>query len=629
MSGELDNELRADFVAESGDLLETLGGQLVELEKRPDDTDLLNAIFRGFHTIKGGAGFFELNAIVVLCHAAEDVFNLLRNRSMKVTAEVMDFVQAAVDELRTMLDAVARNLPVPEPQPMTLEGLHALAEGYDEPMPPELMPEPAAAKPAGSASAEAAAAIAADPFSEDEFEALLDQLHGAGAAPSVPVAAVPAEAASEPVSLPNVQELLHPTPPTVAPAESAAPLPRPQPPAKGAATVTAHAEPVETTVRIETERLDQVMNLVGELVLVRNRLKLSRNSVNEATRRSFGELDHITSTLQAAVMRMRMQPIRKLLSKFPRMARDVARKLDKQVEIELRGEETELDKSLVEALNDPLVHMVRNAIDHGIESPATRRAAGKTECGHIMLSAEQAGDHILINVQDDGGGIDAERLRRKAIERGQIDPQLAATLSQEACLQLIFLPGLSTKEQVSDLSGRGVGMDAVRASVAALNGSIHIESVLGHGTAFQIRVPLTLAIQPVLMLALGRRVLALPLQPVQDVFILDESQVRMMDRWDAVLYRGETLRLIRLTKWSGVDDAVAGNGAHVVVVRVGVERYGLIVGTVRGREEIVVKPLGRMLRGLAGVGGATITGDGRVALILDPPGLVAAYAKSL
>ena len=390
-----------------------------------------------------------------------------------------------------------------------------------------------------------------------------------------------------------------------------------------------HVEPVETTVRIDTERLDQVMNLVGELVLVRNRLKLARAAGGESSRKNISELDQITSALQAAVMRMRMQPIRKLFAKFPRMVRETARRLDKQVEVELRGDETELDKSLVEALNDPLVHMVRNAIDHGIESPQQRRAAGKPEVGRIVLSAEQAGDHILITIRDDGGGIDPERLRRKAIECGQLDSQTAATLSQESCLQLIFLPGLSTKEQVSDLSGRGVGMDAVRASVAALNGSVQIESTVGQGSSFHIRVPLTLAIQPVLMLNLGSRLFAIPLQPVQDVFILDEEKIRKLDRWDVVLYRGETLRLVRLTRWAGMDCQVASSGAHVVIVRVGVERFGLIVGQVRGREEIVVKPLGKLLRGLAGVGGATITGDGRVALIIDPPGLVSAYAKGI
>jgi len=637
MSVEFDEELRAEFVVESTDLLQKLGSQLMDLEKRPDDADLLNSIFRGFHTIKGGAGFFDLIAIVRLCHVAEDVFNLLRAGNAKITAEMMDVVQGAVDELRAMLDAVATDAPVPEPLQSTLEALHQFAQANasaEREREMELPPPPPVVEVEATTSVAVSKAgdLPGDPFSEDEFEALLDQLHGSGSVPgatATPVVAAQSTEAATP--LPPKKEVAKPAPekPRVRADHGAAHASAHGGAKAGAAhPAPAHAagEVIETTVRIDTERLDQVMNLIGELVLIRNRLKLTRGG-GEIMRKNVSDLDQITSALQSSVMRMRMQPIRKLFSKFPRMARDTARKLDKQVEVELRGEETELDKSLVEALNDPLVHMVRNAIDHGVESPATRRASGKAECGRLELSAEQAGDHILITVKDDGGGIDAERLRRKAIERGQIDSQAAATLSQEACLQLIFLPGLSTKEEVSDLSGRGVGMDAVRASVAALNGSVQIKSALGQGTSFFIRVPLTLAIQPVLMLTLGARLFALPLQPVQDVFILDETQVRILDHWDAMLYRGETLRLVRLTRWAGIDNAIAGSGAHVVVIRVGVEKFGIVVGQVKGREEIVVKPLGRFLRGLSGLAGATITGDGRVALIIDPPGLLAAYGR--
>jgi two-component system chemotaxis sensor kinase CheA len=272
--------------------------------------------------------------------------------------------------------------------------------------------------------------------------------------------------------------------------------------------------------------------------------------------------------------------------------------------------------------------MVRNSVDHGIEMPDVRVARGKPAAGQLKLEARQEGDHIRITVRDDGGGIDPERLRRKAVEKGLIDASAAANMSQEETLQLIFLPGLSTKEQVSDLSGRGVGMDVVRSNIAALNGQVQIESAVGRGTTFYIRVPLTLAIQPVLMVSLARRLFALPLQPVQDVFFLDETRVRRLDRWDAVLYRNETLRLVRLSRWigTGVDDPTA---QHVVVVNVAGDRFGLVVGQVRGREEIVVKPLGKLLRGLAGIAGATVTGEGRVALILDLAGLISAYEQSL
>jgi two-component system chemotaxis sensor kinase CheA len=596
MAAEQESELRAEFVNESSDLLQRLGEQLVELERRPDDRDLLNAVFRGFHTIKGGAGFFGLAAMVALCHASEDVFNALRAGRKTLTPDIMDVVLEALDDVRAMLDAVAQDTAMPAAREDLVERLHACAEADAAPAP---VVETKAAAPAGAAGL---APSAPDPFDDGEFDKLLDQLHGTG---QVPGAAGPAT-------------------PSPAPVAAAPPAPAPR-----AAAAGHDQPPAETTVRIDTERLDHVMNLVGELVLVRNRLKtFGAAPGQEVLRKSFSELDVITAGLQSSIMQMRMQPIRKLFSRFPRLVRETARKLDKQVEVETVGDSTELDKSLVEALNDPLVHMVRNAVDHGIESPALRTAGGKPACGKLILGAEQAGDHILITVRDDGGGIDPERLRRKAVEKGLIDASAAANMSQEETLQLIFLPGLSTKEQVSDLSGRGVGMDVVRSNIAALNGQVQIESAVGRGTTFYIRVPLTLAIQPVLMVSLARRLFALPLQPVQDVFFLDETRVRRLDRWDAVLYRNETLRLVRLSRWigTGVDDPTA---QHVVVVNVAGDRFGLVVGQVRGREEIVVKPLGKLLRGLAGIAGATVTGEGRVALILDLAGLISAYEQSL
>jgi two-component system chemotaxis sensor kinase CheA len=639
MSAEQDSELRADFVNESGDLLQKLGEQLVGLERHPDDRDLLNAVFRGFHTIKGGAGFFGLAPMVTLCHAAEDVFNILRAGRKVLTPDIMDVVLEALDDLRVMLDAVANNAAPPAAREDLVERLHAHAE-----------PDAAAAAPAPVSRAAAASAPSAivsaapDPFSEDEFEKLLDQLHGSGkvpgdaptppAAPSPPPSGI-VPAAPDPFADGEFEKLLDqlhgqgqvpgtvPTPPAPAPAAPAAASPAAVSAAEPA------APPAETTVRIDTERLDHVMNLVGELVLVRNRLKTFGHAPGqEVLRKSFSELDVITAGLQSAIMQMRMQPIRKLFSRFPRLVRETARKLDKQVEVETVGDSTELDKSLVEALNDPLVHMVRNAVDHGIEPPNVRVAAGKPACGKLILAAEQAGDHILITVRDDGGGMDPERIRRKAIEKGIVDASTAANMSHEETLQMIFLPGFSTKDQVSDLSGRGVGMDVVRSNISALNGQVQIESSLGRGSAFYIRVPLTLAIQPVLMIALGHRQFALPLQPVLDVFFLDETRVRRLDRWDAVLYRNETLRLVRLSRWVGCEHAREA-AQHVVVVNVSGERFGLVVGQVRGREEIVVKPLGKLLRGLAGIAGATVTGEGRVALILDLAGLVAAYEQSL
>jgi two-component system chemotaxis sensor kinase CheA len=333
------------------------------------------------------------------------------------------------------------------------------------------------------------------------------------------------------------------------------------------------------------------------------------------------ELDHITRSLQSAVMRVRMQPIRRVFARFPRLAREVARGLGKQVEVELVGEDTGLDKSLVEAIADPLVHMVRNSVDHGIELPEQRLAAGKPAAGRLRLSAQQAGDQILIAVEDDGAGMDPERLRAKAVEKGLLPAAEAARLSQQECLQLVFLPGFSTREQVSELSGRGVGMDVVKSSITALGGAVQIESRPGFGSCVRLRVPLTLAILPALMVGVGPRILALPLAPVLDVFALDPAQLRRLERWDVVLHRKDTLRLIHLHRWLD-QPAAAGEPRHVVVAQVEHERYGFVVSQVHAREEVVIKPLGAMLRGLAGVAGATVTGGGRIALILDLPGLV-------
>jgi two-component system chemotaxis sensor kinase CheA len=312
-----------------------------------------------------------------------------------------------------------------------------------------------------------------------------------------------------------------------------------------------------------------------------------------------------------------------VFSRFPRLAREVARGVGKLVEVELIGEETGLDKSLVEALADPLVHMVRNSVDHGIELPAQRVAAGKPASGRLRLSAQQAGDQILITVEDDGAGMDPERLRVKAVEKGLLAADAAARLSAQECLQLIFLPGFSTKDRVSELSGRGVGMDVVKSAITALGGTVQIESRPGFGSSIRLRVPLTLAILPALMIGVGSRLLALPLAPVLDVFALDASQLRRLDRWDVLLHREETLRLIHLHRWLDLPSP-AGEQRHVVVAQVENERYGFIVSQVHAREEVVIKPLGAMLRGLAGVAGATVTGSGRVALILDLPGLVRA-----
>jgi len=630
MSSAVDDDIKADFLVEAGELLLKLGEQLVELENRPDDRDLLNAVFRAFHTIKGGAGFLQITPMVELCHAAEEVFGVVRSGSRAVDSNLMDATMQSVDQLQTMLDQVSSGV---EPTSAPTSLISALRHGAAS------TPAPTAAPPPPPKPVEPApAASSSDAITDDEFEALLDHLHGGAAPGTASPAPPPAPAAvaapeSSTISEDEFEALLDQLnggrPPGIVAGEAPAPPPKPKPTA--AAAPAAPAPPAETTLRVDTQRLDLMMNLIGELVLVRNRLKTLRatGASPEAFSKSVGELDHITRSLQSAVMRIRMQPIKKVFSRFPKLARDVARGLGKQVEVELIGEETDLDKNLVEALADPLVHMVRNSVDHGIETPEARAASGKSRVGKLTLSAQQEGDHILIAVRDDGKGIDAEVLRRKVVEKGLMDASVAARLTTDECLQLIFMPGFSTKDQVSDLSGRGVGMDVVKSRITGLNGSVVVESKVGYGSCIRLRVPLTLAILPALMVTVGERLLALPLADIFDVFALEEAKLRKLDQWQAVVYRKTTLRLVDLQRWSGAQPPPGDSPRHVVVAEANGDRYGFIVHQVKAREEVVIKPLGIGLRGLAGLAGATVNGEGKVALILDLPGLVRAYAAGL
>lgn len=721
MSFEADEEILQDFLVEAGEILEQLSEQLVDLEQRPNDHNLLNAIFRGFHTVKGGAGFLQLSPLVDCCHAAENVFDVLRNGKRPVDSELMDVVLQALDSVNQMFDQV-RSGSMPEPADASLiERLHELALPVDpsakkpEPTPapsapelePVVEPEPVvqdaqeditdaefeqlldalddnASAQVSSEMAEASAqelpSAGGDDITDDEFEALLDQLHGKGKHGGVietPVASaapetMPAEetsgatgsdlitdsefeelldrlhgkgkhsnvAASAPAAVekPAENSTTEPEKPAAKKAE-AAPTPVPvakaaekkEEPAKAAPAPANNAEKdlAETTVRVDTKRLDDIMNMVGELVLVRNRLvRLGLKSTDEAMSKAVANLDVVTGDLQASVMKTRMQPIKKVFGRFPRVVRDLARQLKKEINLELRGEETDLDKNLVEALADPLVHLVRNSVDHGIEMPDEREKNNKNRVGTVLLSAEQEGDHILLTIQDDGHGMDPNVLRRKAVEKGMMDQDAADRLTENECYNLIFAPGFSTKEQISDVSGRGVGMDVVKTKIAQLNGTVNIESKLGVGTSIRIKVPLTLAIMPTLMVMLKTQAFAFPLVSVNEIFHLDLTKTNIVDGQEVVVVREKPIPLFYLKRWlvRGEQKASAGETAHVVVVSVGTQRVGFVVDQLVGQEEVVIKPLGKMLHGTPGVAGATITGDGRIALILDIPSMLGHYA---
>ena len=616
----MDDEIVHDFLIEGGEILEHLDTQLVALESAPDDKQLLNAVFRAFHTLKGGAGFLGLEPLVALSHKCEDLFDLLRNDALRIDATLMDSLLRALDVLRLMFDQL-RGGGAPQPAPAELlAALQAVAAGK---LAVHLAPPVARSAAVVEAAAPAAAseliteqefdalldqlqsqcappAASGDLISEEEFEALLDDLHGAGrfgvAGPA----------------------------PVVAPSHVAVVAQAPSP------TATRSVEaPKDTTVRVETETLDRIMNMVGELVLIRNRLlNLQAGIGNEAITHTVANLDVVTSDLQMAAMKTRMQPIKKVFGRFPRVVRDLARSLDKQIELVMVGEDTDLDKNLVEALADPLVHLVRNSVDHGIETPAVRLAAGKPASGTLRLAAAQVGDQIVLTIGDDGTGIDAEALRCKVVEKGLMDEETAARLSSRECFELIFLPGFSTKDQISDVSGRGVGMDVVKTRITQINGSIEIESQFGIGTTIRISVPLTLAIMPTLMVVLGAQVFALPLVNVQEIIGFERQQAREIDGRKAMVVRGKALPLFYLSRWlvHGVHEFTEQQG-HVVVVRIGNQSVGLLVDALIGQEEVVIKPLGALLHGIKGLAGATITGDGQIALILDLPGLLDSYAR--
>lgn len=535
-------EIAADFLIEAQEILDRLGEQLVTLEQDASDKDQLNAVFRGFHTLKGGAGFLGITPMVNLCHAAEEALGLVRAGKATLEADHFDAAQQSLDWLQQMLDAVAGSTEPP----------HA---------PPEL----------------------------------IAQFDVSGAPHASPKAAAATHA--------------KPAAPTAAhdPAHTARPSPR--------------ANEAEHTIRVDTKRLDAIVNLVGELVLSRNRLKTLRTRLrDEELDRAVSSLDIATARLQNAVMRTRMQPVGKVFSRFPKVARDVARSLNKEVDLELVGADTELDRNLVEALADPLVHLVRNAIDHGIELPDLREASGKPRSGQVRLSAQQEGDYVTIEIRDDGAGIDPERLRDKALEKGLLDPEAAARLSHDECLHLVFMPGFSTKAVITDISGRGVGMDVVQSRIRELSGQIQIHSQLGRGSRFLIRVPLTLAILPTLLVQAGEPVYALPLARVMEVLHAPYHKVRWFDGQAVLDRQGSTLPLVDLRKWLGAE-SLASPLLTIVVLQMGDQRFGLIVDQVRGREEVVIKPLPKAVRGLRGYAGATLIGDGRMALILDVDGL--------
>ncbi len=588
-------DMLQDFLTEASDLLSGVDNKLVDLEKHPEDKELLNEIFRGFHTIKGGAGFLNATEMVKLCHRTENLFDKLRNGELHLTPATMDVIMAATGIVRDMFAELSQSRQPSPADAAIIAALDAVLEG-------QAVTAPATEAPA------AAASTPASQEGEPDWGMLLHALvggdHPVATAPSAPVP-VPAAPSLEAVA---------------APAKAAAPAPARAASAPGASAVAVAAK--DTTIRVDTARLDQVLNLSGEIGLTKNRLTCIRTAIMQGKvdhetikdlDEAVSQLDLLVGDLQSAVMKTRMQPIGRLFQKYPRLARDVARQLGKDVELVLSGEETEIDKTMIEDLNDPLVHLIRNAVDHGVDSPEERAAAGKPAKALVHLSAEQVGDHIVIEISDDGRGIRPDVVRQKALDKGLIDIETANSLDERQSLNLIFLPGFSTKDQISDVSGRGVGMDVVKTNIQNLNGRVDVTSTVGQGSTFRIMLPLTLAILPVLMVRLGDQPFAVPLSMVREILPIRSEDVQRVSGKATMIVREEVLPIRTLSDLIGWEQAAVP--AFGVLLQHGESDFILAIDSFIGQADVVIKPLNDIKP--KGIAGATLTGDGAIVLVLD------------
>ncbi|MDY0012625.1 MAG: chemotaxis protein CheA [Rhodocyclaceae bacterium] len=601
-------DLLQDFLVEAGDLLSGVDNKLVDLERTPDDVGLLNDIFRGFHTIKGGAGFLNAAELVTLCHLTENLFDKLRNGELAVTSNIMDVILAATATVRSMFSVLETGVQPPAAEPALIEGLRLAIAGQlsgDQ-------AQPAAEAPAEPASRPAASSGAAG--SEPDWVLLHGVVTG-----SMPVGIKTIN--PEPTPGPSAVELGGMSPEQIIQAAIGRRA-SDKPGASGGSGRREGEKQRDNSIRVDTSRLDQVLNLSGEIGLTKNRLNALRseilngqadNDTLHALDVAVNQLDLLVSDLQNAVMKTRMQPIGRLFQKYPRIARDLARSLGKDVELVLAGEETEIDKTMIEDLSDPIIHLIRNAVDHGVESSAERSANGKPVKSIVRLEARQEGDHILIMVADDGRGMNAERLRAKALEKGLISDEEANTMDERQSFNLVFLPGFSTATQVSDVSGRGVGMDVVRTNIQKLNGTIEIRSAAGKGTTFVISLPLTLAILPVLLVRLGDQPFAVPLSLVREILPINPEQIQEVGGRATMVVRGEVLPILTLAGLLGWEQEKLPE--YGVLMHTAELSFILAIDSFAGREDAVIKSLDDFRP--KGVAGVTTLSNGQIVLILD------------
>ncbi|HTY59870.1 MAG TPA: chemotaxis protein CheA [Bacteroidota bacterium] len=594
-------EILESFIVETREILERLGQDLLTLEKGTADQEMLNTIFRAVHTVKGTSSFLGLDQMTGLAHRFEDVLNKVRKGELTVTPPRMDVMLEAYDLLRVLLENIEARKNVHLDLDEILGKLKAAA---DPAFGAAASPAPAAAAPAAPAPASAA------PQKADAPPARVKAPLASGAAPAAPSAA------------PAV---------TKAPAASPEAQPEPRVPESQPESAAAKAGPdpksADTTIRVDVARLDALMNLVGELVLGRNRLAqiafdLGQENEGMALARELSatsaQIDFVTTELQMAVMKTRMIPVAKVFNRLPRLVRDLMKETGKQVDLQVSGEETELDKTIIEELTDPLIHILRNAVDHGIETPDVREKAGKPPLGTVKVSAEHEGNHIVIRIEDDGKGMDPEKLKAKAVEKALITEAQAREMTVAEAYNLVFIPGFSMAANVTNISGRGVGMDVVRTNIGRLKGIIEITSALGQGSVFTIKLPLTLAIIQALLVQSGKETFSLPLGSVLEVVRVKASDIGTIHGREVIRLRDSVLPIARLERVLNV--ATGGGGGdwiYVVVVGVAEKKLGIIVDGLTGQKEVVIKSMGAYLHEVHGIAGSTILGDGRVIMILD------------
>ena len=645
-------EILQDFLIEAFEMIEQLDKDLVELEQRPDDLDLLNRIFRVAHTIKGSSSFLNFDVLTKLTHHMEDVLNKARHGELKITPEIMDVVLASIDQMKALLvsirdtgsDATSGINIKP-----TVAKLDAASAGKAiESAAVEQAPQAASAEVETHDEKDEPdyANMSAEEV-EKEIERLLKQRQEedekrreakkAGsksksepkAAPKEPKDPAPEPTHAKEQEAPK-QASVEPQAPKPTPTQAA--TPKPVQPVAAAVVDQAAATAVEQTIRVDVNRLDHLMNLIGELVLGKNRLIKIYSDVEERyegeqfleeLNQVVSSVSTVTTDLQIAVMKTRMLPIGRVFNKFPRMMRDLSRELNKKIELVIKGEETELDKSIVEEIGDPLVHIIRNSADHGVEMPDVRVGAGKPETGTVELKAYHEGNSIIIEIVDDGKGLDPLMIKGKAVEKGLISEKEADTMSDKEAYNLIFKPGFSTVSKITNVSGRGVGMDVVKTNIEKLNGIIEIDSMVGKGTTIKLKIPLTLAIIQALLVGVQEEFFAIPLSSVLETVRITQDDIFLVEGKSVLRLRSEVLSLVRLSDIFDIEATMEENAnLYVVIIGLADSKIGLIIDRLVGQEEIVIKSLGYYLKGIEGIAGATIRGDGKVTLIVDVAALM-------